>query len=352
MRTCWALAASLAALALSGCSKGETWVLGQWVLLAEDGKPGACHEFKKDGTFITYTTSDCGGSPDALLSGRWEFKEETQLALKRGNDLRGKLAVIAEKSAERFVSRGAVAGTLFRVGAGGAAEVLRKLDAQGLIKLKPLPSEWGCRQLGMALPAIKALPVEKEPRMLRQKDTALEYHANTASGDPKVEKVVYALQQETIEWIALHLAGEAFTPPGPQERVETAIGKPVDSVATGAGQKRQHIVMWKSYCAQLRDTPNKDIDVTLFATAGQRRGTLYVSENVVANLWEEMKQMVKDPGAQAADEEDEEETPAKADTQKAAPPAKTDTQKAAPAKTDTQKAAPSPTKSGNDDDDI
>ena len=119
MRTRWALVASLAALALSGCSKGDNWVLGQWVLLAEDGKPGACHEFKKDGSFITYTTSDCGGSADALLSGHWELKEPTKLALKRGNDLRGKLAVITEKTAERFVSRGAVSGALYRVGAGG-----------------------------------------------------------------------------------------------------------------------------------------------------------------------------------------------------------------------------------------
>jgi hypothetical protein len=355
----------LLAAALGGCSSSkEGWVLGQWVLLGEDGKPGVCHEFKKDGKFITYTQTECAGNTDALLSGRWEFKDKDKLALQRGNDLRAKMAVVSDRKPEQFTSRGAIIGTLFRVGAGGTAEVLRKLDTQGLIKLKPVPPEWGCRQLGMALNEIKALPIEKEPRMLREKDKSLEYRANKNTGDPKIEKVVYAMQQEAIEWIALHLASEAFNPPGPQERLEGVVGKATDSAATGKGKKRQHIAMWRTYCAQLRDTPNKDIDLTLFATAGEKRGTLYVSEQVISSLWEDLKHMASDPSAQSTEEEEEEtETPTKAEPTKAEP-TKAEPTKAepkTPAKAD--KVAPAPkavkTKAGKgktappaDDDDI
>jgi hypothetical protein len=352
MRTSFSMV--LMAAALASCSSKEQWVLGQWVLLGEDGKPGVCHEFKKDGKFITYTQTACTGNTDALLSGRWEFKDKDKLALQRGNDLKAKMAVVSDRKPEQFVSRGAIVGTLFRVGAGGAAEVLRRLDAEGLIKLKPVPPEWGCRQLGTALSEIKALPVEKEPRMLREKDKSLAYHAQKNTGDPKIEKVVYAMQQEAIEWVALHLAPEAFNPPGPQERLETVVGKATDSAATGQGKKRQHIVMWRTYCAQLRDAPNKDIDLTLFATAGEKRGTLYVSEQVISGLWEDLKHMANDPSAQSTEEEEETETPTKAEPKGAtsAPPAKVAPAPKAGKAAPRAKGAKGTTAPAGDDDDI
>jgi outer membrane biosynthesis protein TonB len=122
--------------------------------------------------------------------------------------------------------------------------------------------------------------------------------------------------------------------------------------------------MWRTYCAQLRDTPNKDIDLTLFATAGEKRGTLYVSEQVISSLWEDLKHMASDPSAQSTEEEEEEtETPTKAEPTKAEP-TKAEPTKAepkTPAKAD--KVAPAPkavkTKAGTgktappaDDDDI
>jgi hypothetical protein len=140
--------------------------------------------------------------------------------------------------------------------------------------------------------------------MLRQKDQALEYRAGKSPGEPTIEKVVYALGAESLDWVALHLSAEAFAPPGPQQRLEQQLGKPQDAVATGTGERRQHIVMWKAYCASGEGGVKKDVDVTLFATAGSKRATVYVSENVVSSLWEDLKHVAADKSAQASDDDD------------------------------------------------
>jgi hypothetical protein len=191
------------------------------------------------------------------------------------------------------------------VGEQGAAELLARLDEKGVIKVKALPAGFGCQQIALSLSQVRALPTEKEPRMLRQKDQALEYHGAPSVGEPSIEKVVYALNGDQLEWAALHLAPEAFAPPGPQARLEARIGKPLDAVATGTGEKRQHIAMWKSYCAQGRDVPKRDVDVTLFATAGAKRGTVYLSDNVVSGLWDDLKHVANDPSAQTTEEDEE-----------------------------------------------
>jgi hypothetical protein len=349
-------------LAATSCGKKGGWLVGQWLLLDEEGKPGVCHEFRKDGTLVAYTSSECGGNKDQVSSGRWEMKDDTRLAIIRYNERKAQLVMLAdrtpEKAPDHVVCRGAVAGTLFRVGPKGPAELLAELERKGLIKVKPLDPALGCRQIALPLKDIRALPEEKEPRMLRHKDQALKFFVNTNSVDPRVEKAVYALNDESLEWMALHLTAAAFNPPGPQASLESSIGKPLDQVATGTGEKRQHIVMWKSYCALTRDAPKRDIDVTLFSTAGAKRGTIYVSDNVVAGLWEELKQMASDPANQATEEDEGEgggeeaggaepkATPAKAGAKVKAPPPPP-----RPEPKPAGKAKPAP-KGEEDDDDI
>ncbi len=343
--------AGLVALA-GGCSKGSEWLVGKWLLLDQDGKPGVCHEFKKNKTFVVYTTSECGGDVDQTSSGKWEDKGEGKLAMIRYNEHKAQLVMVTERDQQKFVARGALAGTLYKVGEKGSAEVLAKLEASGAIKVKPLPASWGCDQLVVPLKELRALPKETEPRMLRQKDQALEYYTGKSAGDAKIEKVVYALNAEAVEWVALHLTAEAFNPPGPQARLEQTIGKPQDAVGTGTGEKRQHIVMWKAYCAGSgKDGVKKDVDVTLFATAGAKRATVYVSENVVSSLWEELKQIAANPAAQATDEDEGEEGGEKKPEAKAEPK-KAEGKQAEGKQAEPKKAEPKKAPAKGDDDDI
>jgi hypothetical protein len=340
----------------AGCNSDQ-WIHGQWLLISEEGKPGVCHEFNKDGTFTVYTTVACQGSKDTVLSGKWEVKGEDKLAILRYNERKAQLATITEKKETHFISRGALAGALFRLGATKPMALLAKLEAAGVIKIKALPPEQGCRFFDLTLEQIKSLPLEPEPRMLRLKDKSLQYHVRAITSDPKIEKIVYALNLDEVEWVALHLAASAFAPPGPQSRLEEAIGKPVDVAATGVGEKRQHIAMWKSYCVRLRNAANADVDVTLFATTGQQRGTIYLSENVVSSLWEELKQMAHDAAAQATDEEEEEGAANAAATPAppSAPPAPATPPPAPKAAKKAPVASPkstSPAGSGDSDDDI
>ncbi len=298
-------------VALAGC-KGDQWIEGQWLQISESGKPGVCHEFLKGGVFTVHAGPKCTSDKDQVLSGRWELKKDNKLAILRYNEQKAHLSLITEKTKEKVIIRGALAGSLFRIGKQDPVEMISKLEQAGVIKVKALPVSQGCEQLSLSLAKIKALPAEESPRMLRQKDQVLKYFANAATGNPKIEKVVYAMNHDEIEWIALHLAPAAFNPPGPQALMEESIGEPVNSAATGTGEKRQHIIMWKAYCAELRSATNADIDVTLFSTTGKKRGTIYLSENVVSALWEDLVQMTRDPAAQATEEEDgmDEEAPA------------------------------------------
>ena len=289
----------------TGCEKKGTWLVGRWLLLEQDGKPGVCHEFRADGRLTVYTSTDCDGDQDQVSSGRWEMKDESGFGIIRFNERKGQLAMIGEKDTEHFVCRGAIVGTMFKIGAKGSAELLAALDSQGLIKVKPLDPALGCRQVTLPLQEIRSLPsaAVEDVRMLRHKDQVLKFHVNRISADPRIDKAVYALNDESLEWVALHLTQAAFNPPGPRAALEASAGKPSDEVAIGVGEKRQHIVMWKSYCSLGRNNPKHDIDITLFATAGTRRGTIYVSDNVVSGLWDELKQAAQQAGTDIEDEQ-------------------------------------------------
>jgi hypothetical protein len=325
-----ALAACCVVFAAGGCKKSQ-WIEGKWLLVTPEGKPGVCHEFVRKGSkLLIHTGTDCSGPTDGLLSGKWQLKADNKLAILQGTEEEAKLVLITEKDEQHFVASGGISGRLFKVGEKGSAGLVSELEQKGEIKLRVLPPDQGCKQLSMSLADIKALPTESEPRMIRRKDQGLEYHVDRATNDPKIEKIVYAINLDVIDWIAFHLTPVAFQPPGPVGWVESGLGQSDDTASTGTGEKSQLIVMWRAYCAKLRGANNRDVDVTLFATPGQQRGTIYVSENIVSGIWEELKKTIRDA---PPPEEDEGEgaAPAKAAPAKAAPAPPPAPAKAAPA---------------------
>lgn len=152
--------------------------------------------------------------------------------------------------------------------------------------------------------------------MLRARDQGLEYRVDKNTGDPTIEKVVYALNQDQVDWVAFHLSPAGFDGPGPTGRLESQLGSPVGSLTTGTGKARQNITMWRTYCADLRGAYNKDVDVTLFSTAGKQEALYYASEGVVSTIWQELEQTIEE-AAEAEREQPQpanDKTPPKANT--------------------------------------
>ena len=320
------------ALLLSAC-KSTPFIVGSWLFVDDQGKPGACHTFTKDRKLIVYKGAACKGPKDDLASGRWQMKVETKMAIQLGQEKIAQLAKITERKPDRFVARGTIAGTMFKVGKAGGEALLAELKRQGVVKVFPLPKAFGCGQLNRKLAQIRALPKEEKPRMLRARDQGLEYRVDKKGGDPKVAKVVYALNQDQLDWVYIESAEAAFAAPGPEARLENLIGKPFAQVSTGKGQKRQNVLMWKTYCKMLKGQANREIDLTLFVTTGEKTAYYYLSEGVVSNIWENLRQMANDPNAQAPDDDKQDGDQADKKTgKKAAPPAKASKPaKAAPA---------------------
>jgi len=306
---------------LPGCKESPDWLIGSW-LLVDGGKPGVCHQFNKNKSFAVYVGSECSGATDPLLSGKWQLRGKGKLALQRGNEEVAHLAVISERSASHFVSSGAISGTLYKV-TGKVTTLIGNLEQKGALTLRALPPELGCQQLGRPIDEIRQLPKEKEPRMLRARDQGLEYHVDRPAGDPLVEKVVYALNLDQIDWISFNFGPAAFGAPGPGGRLSQHLGQAEGEASTGKETKRQLIGMWKGYCKSLRGVANKDIDVTLFSSPGKKQAYYYVSEGIITEIWEELKQAASDPTQQADDEEEgeeEEEEAIQAAPAPAAPP--------------------------------
>jgi hypothetical protein len=337
-------AATLACIlvALGGCKK-SAWVEGKWLHVDENGKPGMCHEFASKQKFSVYRSADCSGQPDPLLSGKWQLKAEKKLAVLRESEGEAGLALINEHDEKHFVARGALAGSFFRVGEAKPADLLADLRKQGSLKVFPLDSGIECTFLGRSFDQVSGLPKEEKPAMLRARDQGLIYHADTKTGDSKLEKVVFALNQEQIDWIAFHLAEAAFEPPGPAGRLEARLGPPVSTATTGAGEERQTIAMWNAYCSDLRGAFNKSVDITLFSTPGKRQGMYYVSEGVVADLWESLKATIANaPPAEEGDDDAEQGSAAAAAP--APEPTPAPSPAPAPEPAGATKSAPAPTK--------
>jgi len=290
--------------ATTGCKKKGSWLVGKW-LLVEDGKPRACHEFKADRTFSVYVGSECKGKIEPLSSGKWQVQKAGRVAIQRGNEEVAHEALVNEKTEHKISLSGAITGALHKVGDEGAAALIPKLEASGAITARVVPPAMGCTALDLTVSQIKALPVEKAPRMIRARDQGLEYHANTKTGDAHVERIVYAVNQDQIDWIAFHLTEASFSGPGPRGRLEQALGKPKGQATTGKGDKQQQIAMWKGYCAnKVRGATNKDIDITLFSQPAKKSAYYYVSEKVISTMWDELLSAANDPSQQAKDDDD------------------------------------------------
>lgn len=345
----WALCAGLLLAAAAGCRKPE-WVLGRWAYVDDDGKPVHCHEFLPDHQFRAYLSVSCAGPTDALLSGKWKLLEEDRLAILRGPDAVAQVARLVRTGGERFKAQGALSGSFHRLEGTttDASALLARLESEGVVKLRPL-DDAHCQRLDATLDSIRALPPEPKPRMIRARDQSLEYHVAAAGEQQAVSKVVYAVNQDQLDWVAFQLGEAAFAPPGPEARMEQALGRPEQTLVTGQGLKRQSIVMWQTYCRSLHGALNKNVDVTLFATPGERQGLFYVSEGLLPEVWPELKQTVGDPALQATEEELAEAEAAKAATAAesktpaaAAPPAPAPAARPATAPARAAQPAPAP----------
>lgn len=295
-----------------GCRKPE-WVIGRWAYVDDDGKPVHCHEFLADHQFRAYLSVSCTGATDPLLSGKWKLLQEDRLAVLRGPEAVAQVARIVRTDGGRFSAQGALAGSFHRLEGSGSdsSALLARLERDGVVKLRPL-DDAHCERLDLTLERVRALPPEAKPRMIRARDQSLEYHAAVLGEQQALAKVVYAVNQDQLDWVGFYLGEAAFAPPGPEARMEQQLGPPAQTLVTGRGLKRQSIVMWQSYCRSLHGALNKNVDVTLFATPGERQGLFYVSEGLLPEVWPELKQTVGDPALQATDEELAEAEDAKA----------------------------------------
>lgn len=333
----WAIA--LVVLFSTGC-KGKNWIVGSWLLIDESGKPNRCHTFTEKRELHVYPSSSCKGKPDKLLSGQYQLKDDKKLAIKRSKEKGAQGVRITAKKDGQFTTRGVLSGVFYRVDAKGSEALIKSLREKGTIKLRPLPPTLGCNYLITPLKTINALPKEKEPRMITARDQGLTYKVNTATGDPNVEKVVYALHLDQLEWISVHFKESTFAPPGPTGRMEGQLGKPQNAIATGKDTKKQHILMWKTYCENLKGQFNADVDLTLFSMPGKKQAYYYISEGIISGVWASLKEMAADPAAQLNDDDDDDDEGDKKKSTKAAPPKPAPVAKAQPKAT--PKAAPTP----------
>lgn len=278
---------------LSGCKREGQWLHGQWLLINEDGKPSLCFEFLKDGNYSGYGKWNCSGSPDPIISGRWELKKNSMLIQQR-TERKANPALISDNTKERFIIRGALSGRFIRLpnkkDPATWTTFLERLEQEGTIKIKALPNDWGCRQLSRVYADLQKLP-EVTKIGLRQKDLELDFRGEDVSTPASVEKLVYALNHEGIEYITFILSPEAFAQGSPKDNFSQMIGMPLEEAGSTQGQQ---IFMWKAYCAKLAGAENRDVDVTMFVTAAHKRARVLVSEGVLDDSWEDLKNALQE----------------------------------------------------------
>ncbi|MBI5480398.1 MAG: hypothetical protein HY906_16160 [Deltaproteobacteria bacterium] len=291
------LGIGLIALAfLSGCSTSQ-WLNGRWAQLAEDGKLIGCIEFKGDGTYVTYLERGCEGQSEELLSGQWQLKKN-QLAMKTRNPLAPPAALaIVKRSPTEFVLSGAsgAAGEYYRAENPIAVAALeQRLIGEGKIKIRELPPEMGCVPLGKSLDDLKKLPKDTTPRLLRKADAQLLLAAEIPPAGGEFAKITYAADNDRVVWIAWELAEIAMNNDALRTRLEGKLGTPAKQIAIGEGEQGQKITCWKTFCRNVRGMPTVDIDLTLFATPAQKKGTLYLSDGSVGKLWATFEELAKE----------------------------------------------------------
>jgi len=286
----------VAAMLLGGCSS-NTWIHGRWAHLAEDGKLTGCIEFKSDGTYVTYLERGCEGQPEELLSGKWQLKKN-QLALKTNNPLAPPQALtVIRRGATEFVLTGGsgAAGEYFRAENPIAVAALeQRLVAEGKIKIRELPSEMGCVSFQKTLEQLKKLPKDTSPRLLRKADATLLLVAEVPQTPTEYSKITYAADNDRIVRIAWELTESAAGGDAYRKRLESKLGAPAKTITIGEGEQAQVITGWKTFCRNVNGQPTADVDLTLFTTPAQKRGTLYLSDGTVGKLWSTFEALAKE----------------------------------------------------------
>jgi len=288
----------IAVVFLSGCSSNQ-WLHGRWAQLAEDGKITGCIEFKSDGTYKTYLERGCEGQPEELLSGKWQLKK-TQLAMKTNNPLAPPQALaVMKRSPTEFVLTGGsgAAGEYYRAENPIAVSALeQRLIGEGKIKIRELPAEMGCNSFMKTLDDLKKLPKDTAPRLLRKADAALLLVAEQLPPGGEHAKITYAADNDRVVWIAWEITEAAMNGDAYKTRLETKLGKPAKNIAIGEGEQGQIITGWRTFCRNVRGQPTADVDLTLFSTPAQKKGTLYLSDGSVGKLWTTFEALAKEAG--------------------------------------------------------
>jgi len=283
---------------LSACSSSQ-WLNGRWAQLSEDGKLVGCVEFKSDGTYRTFLERGCEGQPEELLSGKWQLKK-TQLVLKTSNPFSPAQALqVMRRGPKEFVASGAsgAAGQYYRADNPIAVAALeQRLIGEGKIKIRELPPELGCAALGKSREELRKLPKDESPRLLRKADAALLLVAETPPAGGEHTKITYAADNDRVVWIAWELSEAAMNGDGFRGRLEGKLGTPTKRINIGDGEQGQVISGWKTFCRNVHGQPNVDVDLTLFATPAQKKGTLYLSEGTVGKLWATFEELAKGGG--------------------------------------------------------
>jgi hypothetical protein len=281
---------------LSGCSSNQ-WLNGRWAQLAEDGKITGCMEFKGDGSYVTYLERGCEGQPEELLSGKWQLKK-SQLAMKTNNPLAPpQVLSLMKRSPTEFVLSGGsgAAGEYYRAENPIAVAALeQRLIGEGKIKIRELPPEKGCAQFMKSLDDLKKLPKDTAPRLLRNADKSLLLVAEVLPPGGEHAKITYAADADRVVWIAWEITEAAMGGDAYRTRLESTLGKPAKTFAIGEGEQAQVITGWKTFCRGMPGRPSADVDLTLFATPAQKKGTLYLSDGSVGKLWGTFEALAKE----------------------------------------------------------
>ncbi|HEY3353709.1 MAG TPA: hypothetical protein VGQ83_10705 [Polyangia bacterium] len=285
----------IAFVLLPGCSSSD-WLFGRWAQLSEDGKLVSCVEFNRTGTYATYLERNCEGAPEELLGGKFSLAKTRLVVTQRNRMATPSALVLTRRGPNEFVAAGAsgAAGEYYRVqGPESVTALEQRLLGEGKIKVRELPAENGCAALGKSIDELSKLPKDDAPRLLKKSDAQLKLHAERPPAGGDAAKITYAADADKVQWIAWELAEPAFAPAPLGPRLEAKIGAPAKKITIGDGPEAQQITGWKAFCRNVRGQPTVEVDLTLFMTPAQKKGTVYVSEGSVGKLWATFEEIAK-----------------------------------------------------------
>jgi len=171
----------------------------------------------------------------------------------------------------------------------------QRLIGEGKIKIASSPRD-GVHALHEDARRPEEAAKDTAPRLLRKADAALLLVAEVLPPGGEHAKITYAADNDRVVWIAWEITEAAMGGDAYRTRLETKLGKPAKSIAIGEGEQGQIITGWKTFCRNVRGQPTADVDLTLFSTPAQKKGTLYLSDGSVGKLWATFEALAKDMG--------------------------------------------------------